>query len=118
MTDYEKLIDGLKYYGNTYAIGDNLDRAIYGADELMLDAATAIETLIAERDAAIEELRGICWCCVHGKKWYKAPKWSNMVTCEHMKELGALACSGRNVSCKYWEWRGPRKESGEPNAQK
>ena len=46
--DIEKLIEQLKYYGTTYAIGDNLGKEIDGSDELMLDAATALSTLQAE----------------------------------------------------------------------
>ena len=71
MMDIEKLIEQLKYYGTTYAIGDNLGKEIDGSDELMLDAATALSTLQAEneklraelekvtreRDAAVERLR-------------------------------------------------------------
>ena len=69
--DIEKLIEQLKYYGTTYAIGDNLGKEIDGSDELMLNAATALSTLQAEneklraeleqvkaeRDAAVERIR-------------------------------------------------------------
>ena len=48
MIDIEKLIEQLKYYGTTYAIGDNLGKEIDGSDELMLNAATALSTLQAE----------------------------------------------------------------------
>ena len=43
--DIEKLIEQLKYYGTTYAIGDNLGKEIDGSDELMLNAATALSTM-------------------------------------------------------------------------
>ena len=46
--DIEKLIERLKYYGTTYAIGDNLGKEVDGSDELMLNAATALSTLQAE----------------------------------------------------------------------
>ena len=73
--DIEKLIEQLKYYGTTYAIGDNLGKEIDGSDELMLDAATALSTLQAEneklrdelkqakaeRDAAIDADKAILW---------------------------------------------------------
>ena len=48
--DSEKLIEQLKYYGTTYAIGDNLGKEIDGSDELMLNAATALSTLQAENE--------------------------------------------------------------------
>lgn len=74
--------------------------------------ATTIEHLLAERNTAIEELRGICWCCAHGRKWENAPCWSNMITCEHLKEIRVLARSGGKSKCPHWEWRGTRKEGG------
>ena len=75
MMGIEKLIEQLKYYGTTYAIGDNLGKEIDGSDELMLDAATALSTLQAEneklrdelkqakaeRDAAIDADKAILW---------------------------------------------------------
>ena len=54
--DYDKLIEQLKYYGTTYAIGDNLGKEIDGSDELMLDAATALSTLQAENSRLRAEL--------------------------------------------------------------
>ena len=54
--DIEKLIDRLKYYGTTYAIGDNLGKEIDGSDELMLNAATALSTLQAENEKLRAEL--------------------------------------------------------------
>lgn len=73
-----------------------------------LQAADAIETILAERNAAVEDLRGMCWCCTHGEKWDKAPIWSRMTTCEYIREQGVLASSGGKRKCQHWEWRGPR----------
>ena len=44
--DYKGLIERLKYYGTTYAIGDSLGREIEGSDELMLGAANVIAELV------------------------------------------------------------------------
>lgn len=46
--DYKELAERLKYYGTTYAIGDNLGREITGTDELMLNAAESITELLTE----------------------------------------------------------------------
>ena len=54
--DIEKLIERLKYYGTTYAIGDNLGKEVDGSDELMLNAATALSTLQAENEKLRSEL--------------------------------------------------------------
>ena len=48
--EIEKLIERLKYYGTTYAIGDNLGKEIDGSDELILNAATALSTLQAKNE--------------------------------------------------------------------
>ena len=55
--DIEKLIERLKYYGTTYAIGDNLGKEVDGSDELMLNAATALSTLQAENEKLRSDLR-------------------------------------------------------------
>lgn len=64
--------------------------------------------------AAVEDLRGLCWCCAHGEKWKKAPVWSNMTTCEHIRERGSVAVGGGKAGkyCQHWTWRGPQ-EAGE-----
>ncbi len=99
--DYEKLIKRLRKYAD------------FGAKLVVCeDAATAIETLLAERDAAVEDLRGLCWCCAHGKKYENGLPWSKATTCEHMRELGVVARSGGKCKCKFWKWRGPQKEGG------
>lgn len=49
--DYKKLVESLKNYGTTYAVGDSLGREISGTDELMLNAAEAITDLLAENQA-------------------------------------------------------------------
>lgn len=78
--DIEKLIEQLKYYGTTYAIGDSLGREIEGSDELMLNAATALSTLQAEN----KELRAAVdnWKKKYVEtngKWIKAEnKWAGL----------------------------------------
>lgn len=74
-------------------------------------AATAIETLLAERDAAVEDLRGLCWCCANREKYENGLPWSKATTCEHVRELGTVARSGGERKCQFWKWRGPQKES-------
>ena len=84
-----------------------------GASEYWDDKAVQLPAdsqaeIRVERDALIEELRGICWCCAHGRKWENAPGWSKMTTCEHLKEIGVLARSGGKAKCPHWEWRGAK----------
>lgn len=65
--------------------------------------ATAIELLLAERDAAIEDLKcgkSRCNSCAYNyHSTYDYP-------CRHCKETGGMS--------DYWQWRGPRKEGGSP----
>ena len=85
---------------------------------LMRDAAERLEQqseliarVEAERDAAIKDLNGLCWCCKHGKKWDKAPTLSKITTCVHMRDRGVVAAGGGKCSCCYWEWRGTQGEA-------
>lgn len=74
-------------------------------------AADAIETLLAERDAAVEELRGICWCCANGRPMRtNAGIYSKITACDHLEDRGIRGCAGREKGCPYWQWRGPQKE--------
>lgn len=63
--DYKELIAKLEYQAETIR---NMNCTTMSAEEFEF-AATAIETLLAERDAAIVFLRTISWCngCVHFK---------------------------------------------------
>ena len=95
--DSKKLIKQLKYYGITYAAGVNLGREIDGSDKMMLDAATAIETLLAERDAAVKELHGRCSKCKHFSSG--------------LLEFPCTDCRFERGTSDHWEWRGPQKGS-------
>ena len=86
--EYKELIEQLKYYGTTYAIGDNLGREIQGTDDLMLKSAEVIAELSgkigelekqlmkvnAEKELAIKDINSIitgdftesiCQFCIH-----------------------------------------------------
>lgn len=96
--DYKELIERLKYYGTDYATGGNLGREIMGTDDVLLDAATAIETLLAERDAAVEIISSggkRCRACVYNDRGI------HDFPCCHCRETGGMT--------DYWEWRGPQK---------
>lgn len=102
--DYKELIGRLRRVSCVYADGKVFNAATG------IEAATAIETLLAERDAAVEDLRGMCWCCANGKPLEKAGPLNRMTGCKHLAEAGVLACGGRNQKCQHWQWRGPQKE--------
>lgn len=78
--DYRDLIDTLRH-------GDPLDIVVQA-----YEMADAIETLLKERDAAVEEIRGQCDKC----------KYS---------DFGAFdfPCFRCSYTVDYWRWRGPRE---------
>lgn len=77
------------------------DHTFYQAGVLIDSLRTAIETLLKERDAAVESLScggGRCNCCAYNyHSIYDYP-------CKHCKETGGMS--------DYWEWRGPQKGDG------
>lgn len=84
--DYEKLIKRLRKYAD------------FGAKLVVCeDAATAIETLLAERDAAVKELHGRCSKCKH---------FSSGIL-----EFPCTDCRFERGTSDHWEWRGPQKGS-------
>lgn len=96
--DYKELIGWLR---RTVEYGDEEPREYCtnrcGRCEHCDQAATAIETLLAERDAAVKYIPRSCQTC----KWWDiengcvAP--DNMGECLDLREL--------------WQWRGPQKGS-------
>lgn len=60
-----------------------------------LKAADAIETLLAERDAAVEDLS-------------KRPHPSTCKYGEHCDYISVITGRPDCYSCHEWEWRGPR----------
>lgn len=82
--DYEKLIKRLRKYAD------------FGAKLVVCeDAATAIETLLAERDAAVKELHGRCSKCKHFSSG--------------LLEFPCTDCRFERGTSDHWEWRGPQK---------
>lgn len=70
-----------------------LDGCVEFDGNLLDDAADAIETLLAERDAALEELRSIgCEVCAH--------------LCDYSFNSPCCTCGDADNN---WQWRGPQK---------
>ena len=96
--DYKKLIFNLRDYAEQYKSGSTLGRAIVETEDVMFAAADAIETLLAERDAAIEESRGDCKKC----------RFTNFGSFD----FPCFRCVRTGGKADYWEWRGPQKGGG------
>lgn len=90
--DYKELIDELR------SLSLHVPEQMFGEDgkDPLERAADAIETLLAERDYAVEELRGRCSQCKH---FSSGPLVSICADCRF--ECGTI---------DHWKWRGPHKE--------
>lgn len=87
MSDYNELIEQLKEAGGYQ---DDRGNRFYKlpSEAVCRKAAQAIEQLAEERDAAIADLKGFCFCCKR-----------------HID--GICPTSARTTECdKLWEWRG------------
>lgn len=92
--DYKKLSYSLRDYAEQYKSGSTLGRAIVETEDVMFDAADAIEALLAERDAALEDLKGRCDICKHRRVCI-------------FDEQHRIECA--NSKRAHWKWRGPQK---------
>lgn len=65
-------------------------------------AAASIETLLAERDAAVEDLRGNCEFCAN--RGSIPAGYFSSASCKYSQEWGTTG-----DVCPHWQWRGPQK---------
>ena len=68
------------------------------------DAEARAEKAEKERDAAIEDMRGICYLCANAKPYSEFSQ--RMMTCEHIKAVASTKSPG----CKHFKWRGQKEE--------
>ena len=74
------------------------------ARKAVADAEARAEKAEKERDAAIEDMRGICYLCANAKPYSALSR--TVMTCAH-KEYTA---STKYPECKYFKWRGQKEE--------
>lgn len=98
MTDYKEMIERFRSFADRWEHGEQL--LLNGElrlQDALRDAATAIETLMAERDAAVEGLA-------------KRPHPSTCKYGEHCDYISAITRRPDCYSCDEWQWRGPQDE--------
>lgn len=83
------------------------DHTFYQAGTPIDSLCDAIETLLAERDAAVKDLHGDCRCCANNTGWHNIGK---CITCLH--ETAPITLPEFN-RIDNWQWRGPQKEGGD-----
>lgn len=94
--DYKELIETYRNYANRWESGEQL--LLSGAmriQDTLREAADAIEALLAEWDAAIDDIQRNCINCA-----YSESNNSNHTPCEFIE-----FCS----FAEHWKWRGPQK---------
>lgn len=89
--DYKELVDELRFLSLHVPEG----MCDYDGKDPLEKAADAIETILAERDAAVEDIHRDCITCAHSESNNK-----DHITCKFME-----ACR----FAEHWEWRGPKK---------
>lgn len=90
--DYKNLIKKLEYQAETIR---NNNCTTMSAEESEA-AANAIKTLLAERDAFIEQVHGRCLFC------------ANRIKCLCENDIEFRSYCRLNNDCN-WKWRGPQK---------
>lgn len=69
----------------------------YGENCILCKCLSALESLLAERDAAVEDLHGQCNKCKYSGVLYR--------------DFPCCRCVTGGTS-DYWQWRGPQKDGG------
>lgn len=64
-----------------------------------LQLLTTVKQLQKERDAALKQLQGHCWCCKKGKPLREG---SSLMICPHFGARQVIA--GMRSGCPEWEW--------------
>lgn len=97
--DYKEQIEKLRF------LSSHVPEQMCDADgkDPLEKAADAIETLLAERDAAIEMLHGECHACKHNAGWHNIGKCG---VCVHETARDSFT-PGKRTDC--WEWCSPQK---------
>lgn len=109
--DYKELIKKLEQI--CYEVGDSVNRYYDGADEVLKEAATAIETMLEEREAQLETLMGDCRFCKNKPSPYQPRYMGKIVasgkctTCKHAIKEMALPINNILQDKENWEWRRP-----------
>ena len=68
-----------------------------------------LEKVTRERDAALKQLNGHCWCCKKGKPLREG---SSMMICPHISELQGIVGTMRS-HCPHWEWNEGKEQNDE-----
>lgn len=71
-----------------------------GKHDAIENLAANLANALRQRDAAIEDMRGICYLCKNAKPYRLSG--TTMMTCPHINGIA----SNKQPKCPYFEWRG------------
>lgn len=101
----EALVHELETTHRTEMCSDGYDCVqLRKARKAVADAEARAEKAEKERDAAVEDMRGICYLCANAKPYSEFSQ--RMMTCEHIKAVASTKSPG----CKHFKWRGQKEE--------
>lgn len=101
--DHKSQIEMLKEKGQSLAAYNDPELAHFCED-----AIDAIETLLIERDAAVESLHGECRVCFNNSGWHNVGPCR---LCVH--EPAPLPEVPKSERTDNWEWQGPKSRKVE-----
>ena len=100
-----------KLYDNGCEGNMCIEACVYTLQDYICDILARAEAAEAraekaenERDAAVEDMRGICYLCANAKPYSEFSQ--RMMTCEHIKAVASTKSPG----CKHFKWRGQKEE--------
>lgn len=103
--DYKGMIEQIRSFADRWKHGEQL--LLNGElrlQDALRDAATSLEALLAERDAAVTLMHGECFACKNKSIHYSDEPCS-------LCKWGAMRSMVPVVTLQdSWEWRGPQKE--------
>lgn len=70
----------------------------------LAEAEAQAEKVERERDAAIQDMRGICYLCANAKPYSNLSR--TMMSCEYKQVLASIKSPG----CEHFKWRGEKEE--------
>lgn len=91
---YHQMVDAL-------AAVDSKD--LEESKEKLKAAEARAEKAERERDAAIQDISGICYLCANAKPYSALSR--TVMTCEHKKY-----CGTKSPGCEHFKWRGNKEE--------
>ena len=109
--DYREQAESLLYDAKDWAGDPHIKKDLHGAAQSITDllaraekAEARAEKAESERDAAIQDMSGICYLCANAKPYSALSR--TMMSCEYKQVLASIKSPG----CEHFKWRGEKEE--------